>query len=171
MPQSPDTPWDPEDVAVPSKDIQEPSASAVFLLDFLKGKNIRTGRLADLGSGSGRNSLFFARNDFEVHAIDRSDDALRNLEGHNVFPHCMDVSDFLLFEDGFFDVAIDIGTYEEIDPEKRENYRLEIKRVLKKEGYLLIQSNADDIRDEFPEFSIILKGSGFYILISSPRTA
>ena len=123
MPQSPDTPWDPEDVELPKKFNEEPSQAAVFFLEFLKSKNIRTGKIADLGCGNGRNAVFFMKNNFEVHAIDKKDSALAPLAGHGIHTYCHDITDFLLFEDDFFDLAMDISCYDQQNEERKENYR------------------------------------------------
>jgi tellurite methyltransferase len=56
--------------------VPEPFVTEV--LPLLKQKEVRT--VLDLGCGIGRHALFFAQNDFEVHALDASKHGLQFLE-------------------------------------------------------------------------------------------
>jgi len=140
--ENPDTPWLREyEGRRPKPFDTPPSPAAVFFLEFLKSKGMRTAgaKLADIGCGSGRDSVFFARNGFEVHAIDRDSSATGGLDLHGVRVHCHSAMDAWLFEDAFFDFAIDVLCYgQEQDAGGRALYRRELKRTLRPGGYYLV---------------------------------
>ncbi|MDD5340076.1 MAG: class I SAM-dependent methyltransferase [Candidatus ainarchaeum sp.] len=140
--ENPDTPWLREyEGRSPKPFTQPPSPAAVFFLKFLESKGARTAgaTLADIGCGSGRDSVFFARNGFEVHAIDRDSSVTEGLDMHSVRVHCHSAMDAWLFEDAFFDFAIDVLCYgQEQDAEGKRFYRRELKRTLKPGGYYLL---------------------------------
>jgi tellurite methyltransferase len=53
----------------------------IYLLDqILKGRITKDMRILDAGCGSGRNMVYFLRNGFEVHAVDRSEAAIRAVQ-------------------------------------------------------------------------------------------
>ena len=159
--ENPDVPWHRDYEGRSAKPFTlEPSPAAVFFLEFLKSKGVRTNgaRLADVGCGSGRDSVFFARNGFEVHAIDRDGAAMADLDLHGVTVHCHSATDCWLFEDSFFDFAIDVLCYsQEQGAGFRKSYRDELNRALKSGGYYLLcvpASAGKSIAAEFSGFSV-----------------
>ncbi len=162
MTESPDLPWaKSHDARIKKEFTEPPSRAAFFLHAFLAATGVRGGRLIDIGCGNGRNSVFFAKEGFEVHAVDRSDDVLKDLDLHGVMPHCHSVTDFWLFEDSFFDIAMDIFCYcYQTDPEKKQLYRSELMRVLRSEGIYLLSvpssSSVEDVGKEFEGFEVLL---------------
>jgi len=160
MTECPDVPWgtDDDDVDIAPAFNEQPAKAAVFFLEFLKSKRIATGRIVDLGCGKGRNAIFFVKNHFEVHAIDHKDEMLKDLELHGVKAYCQDVTDFLLFEDRFFDLAMDVHCYDLQQPERRKNYRSELRRILSPQGYYLLSvrnMSKEEIEKEFSDFEIL----------------
>jgi len=158
--QSPDIPWARSTDARIRKRIEAPPSPAVpFFIRFLGSKGIRDGRLIDLGCGNGRNAVFFAKKGFEVHAVDKSDEILADLDLHGVMPHCHSVTDSWLFEDAFFDLAIDIFCYSSQEENQKKIYRSELARVLKSGGYFLLSVPSGykqkQLALEFPGFSIV----------------
>ncbi len=164
--ESPDVPWGKRDDRRVRKPLEsKPSKAAAFFLSFLKSRGIAGGRLIDLGCGAGRNAVFFANEGFEVHAVDRSDDVLKDMDLHGVMPHCHSVTDYWLFEDDFFDLALDIFCFsEQKERERKESYVRELMRVLKKGGYFLLSvprdGPLDEIRSLFGNFDIIESEEG-----------
>lgn len=140
--ENPDVPWlrnyesrSPKPFTTP------PSPAAVFFMNFLRSKGVRTAgaKLADIGCGSGRDSVYFARNGFEVHAIDRDGAAMGGIDLHGVRAHCHSVTDSWMFEDAFFDFAIDVLCYSGVrDAGGRKTYASELMRTLKPGGYCLL---------------------------------
>ncbi|MFH0738035.1 MAG: class I SAM-dependent methyltransferase [Candidatus Micrarchaeota archaeon] len=165
--ESPDLPWAGKwGHRLKKRPEEPPSLSAVFFLDYLSRRGIRSGRMVDIGCGNGRNAIYFAKNGFEVHAVDRSDEVLKDLDLHGVMPHCHSVTDSWLFEDGFFDLAMDVLCFSG-QPESghREIYLSELKRVLKPGGLLLLSVPSADYRKEktekeFPGFRMIESQGG-----------
>ena len=166
MTESPDAPWAKHvDARIKKRFTEPPSEAAFFLHAFLVGKGMKGGRLIDLGCGNGRNAVYFAKEGFEVHAVDRSDDVLKDLDMHGVMPHCHSVTDFWLFEDSFFDIAMDIFCYSSLsDPGKKELYRSELGRVLRQEGIFLLSVpdtyGIEGIKKEFGGFEVLLYEKG-----------
>ncbi|MCI0503585.1 class I SAM-dependent methyltransferase [Candidatus Micrarchaeota archaeon] len=162
--ESPDVPWAKrEDGRVKKRLDEKPSRAAVFFLEFLESKGVRRGRLIDLGCGAGRNAVFFAEAGFEVHAVDRSEDVLKDIDLHGVMPHCHSVTDYWLFEDDFFDFALDIFCFcEQEDSGRRAFYLAEMLRVLKQGGYLLLSVPSDAFQKE----TVGAMFEGFEILAS-----
>jgi SAM-dependent methyltransferase len=161
MTESPDVPWAKnQDHRIKKPFLEPPSPAAVFLSDFLKSKKIASGRLVDLGCGNGRNAIFFAREGFEVHAVDRSEDVLKDIDLHGVMPHCHSVTEYWLFEDSSFDIAMDFFCYNYQDDEKRKFYRSELERVLKHEGIYLLcvpKEFQETAEREFSGFRLLAK--------------
>jgi ubiquinone/menaquinone biosynthesis C-methylase UbiE len=161
MAESPDVPWAKNhDHRIRKPFSDPPSPAAVFFLEFLKSVGISGGRMIDLGCGNGRNAIFFAKEGFEVHAVDRSEDVLKDMDLHGVMPHCHSVTEIWLFEDGFFDFAMDIFCYEcQIDPERKKFYRSELSRVLKENGTCILSlhgsTSLEDLEREFSGFEIL----------------
>lgn len=159
--ESPDVPWAKrDDGRIRKRPEQKPSRAAVFFLEYLKSAGINGGRMVDLGCGAGRNAVFFVEMGFEVHAVDRSDEVLKDMDLHGVMPHCHSVTDYWLFEDGFFDLAMDIFCYSEnAGNGSKGMYLSELSRVLKPHGHLLLSVPASAARAaieaDFKGFEIV----------------
>ncbi|MEW6722576.1 MAG: class I SAM-dependent methyltransferase [Candidatus Micrarchaeota archaeon] len=140
MTESPDTPWAKNhDTRIKKKFDEPPSEAALFFHDFLKAAGVGGGRFIDIGCGNGRNAIYFAHQGFEVHAVDKSDEFLKDMDLHGVMPHCHSVTDYWFFEDSFFDLALDMFCYSELaDEERKSIYRSELSRVLKPGGYYFL---------------------------------
>jgi SAM-dependent methyltransferase len=69
--------WDTSYAAHPGMYGNQPSAAAVYAAEIFHGAGARD--VLELGAGHGRDALFFADQDFAVHALDFSDTGLRQL--------------------------------------------------------------------------------------------
>ena len=88
-------------------------------------------KLLDLGCGEGRNSIFFARNGYEVHACDISDigiektKALASEAGVEVNAFQANLEEYRLIEK--YDILFSTGTFQAISPGLRkeifDNYK------------------------------------------------
>ncbi|MBI5047234.1 class I SAM-dependent methyltransferase [Candidatus Micrarchaeota archaeon] len=149
--ESPDIPWAKrhDDRPAPKEFSEPPDQAAVFFHEFLKLKNLTSGKLADVGCGNGRNAIYFAKEGYEVHAIDHNSSLVKDLDMYGVNAYSFSLFDYWFFEDGFFDFIIDSGCHSnEIVLTKKEIYVSEVKRVLKKGGFYLLASTSYPIEIE-----------------------
>ena len=65
-----------------SPNVGPPSQFAAFCLSELGGSGIR--HLVDIASGNGRDAIFFARQDLNVLAVERNDEAARLIEANTL---------------------------------------------------------------------------------------
>src|SRR3989344_2817798 len=137
---------------IPSSFRQEPSGAVTYFFDFLKKQGIRKGRLLDVGCGKGRNSIFFAKNGWEVYSIDFVPEIINELNNSSkknnlkLTAICQSATEKLPFPDNHFDAVIDIFCYKhQTDKKKQKKFRNELYRILKKNGlYLLSLAGEDD---------------------------
>lgn len=145
-----------------AKSYSKPSAMVVKFLRFLKSQDVNSGKVIDIGAGKGRNSLYMAKNGFEVFAIDYIQEAVDFIDqiaieqdlGDNIKTYSHAVDEKWPFVDNFFDVAID--NFASIDIETmtgRDNYKQEMLRTLKPGGYAMVSvvSSDDEIEKEMIE--------------------
>lgn len=139
--------------------VQEPSSYVVQFLDFLHEQNIKNGKLVDIGAGKGRNTIYLAKQGFEVCALDYVQEAVDFISKvakkeklkSKVHALSNSIDTDWPFADNEFDVAIDC--FASIDVETkigREKYRNELQRTLKPGGYALVVvvSSDDEIEGE-----------------------
>ncbi|MBD3204032.1 methyltransferase domain-containing protein [Candidatus Woesearchaeota archaeon] len=112
---------------------------------FLKSKK---GTLLDLGCGKGADSIFFYENGFEVSCIDFSQEAIKqfneiqNRKGVFITALVRDISERFPFEKESFDVVYSRLGLHNLKDEDLKNVFSEIKRVLKNNGILLLQTKS-----------------------------
>lgn len=120
-------------------------------------------RILDLGCGSGRHVIYFAKNGFSVYGIDIAEEGIKitkewlkkeklqaNLKVGSIYKK-------LPYKDNFFDAVISTNT---IHHEKIKNIRKairEIERVLKPKGLVFITVRRRKRRRFYPKFTIIEK--------------
>jgi SAM-dependent methyltransferase len=155
--ETPDTPWaKDQDIRINKPKIDKPNPAAVFFSEFLTSKSIRSGRLIEVGGGNGRNAVFFAEKGFEVHCVDK--DSIPDLDLYGVMPHSHNVGDFWHFEMDYFDAALDVSCYSCLSDTEKQNYRMELKRVVQNGGFYLLGVLGKDskkIEKEFHDFQIL----------------
>ena len=88
---------------------KEPSYPAQRAVEIFGKRNMK--KILELGSGQGRDTLFFARNGFQLYATDYSEGGLDTIQkkaysigvSNTLTPIYHDVRQGLPFDDGFFD--------------------------------------------------------------------
>ena len=119
----------------------EPSYSAVKALEFFKKNNINN--IIELGAGLGRDTIFFAKNLINVHAIDYSKSAIKIIETKSkkydlkkfIKTDIFDVRKKLKFKDENFQACYSHMLYcMALTNQDLQNLNDEIRRVLSKNG-------------------------------------
>lgn len=96
-------------------------------------------KLLCLGEGEGRNAIFFAKNGFEVSAIDASNLGLEKLQNRaieeklNIKTICMDLNDWTVLEK--YDVIV--ASYLHMFKNEREELFKKIENSLSSNGYFI----------------------------------
>ncbi len=138
----------------------EPGEAVVAFGEFLKQCEIPAGsHILDIGCGSGRNALYFARQGFRITAMDYSENALAIFRTRIHEAKLADLISIVRtgidqpwpFPDDHFDLAVD--NYSSIDIETLEGravYRDELLRTLRPGGYALVAvvAAADQLEQE-----------------------
>lgn len=107
-------------------------------------------RVLDLGSGTGKNSLFLAERGSSVIGMELSKTAVRiakeRAEERNLNAHFQtgDFGTTLPFEDNSFDVILDVMSSNSVNEAERRVYIKEMKRVLKPGGYIYVKALCKD---------------------------
>lgn len=112
--------------------------------EFIKSTYVnfkKNQRVLCLGEGEGRNAIFFAKNGFEVSAIDASDIGLEKLnkraldEKLEIKTFCMDLNDWKVVEK--YDVIV--ASYLHVYDYEREQLFKKIEDSLEKDGYFVAE--------------------------------
>jgi SAM-dependent methyltransferase len=133
--------------SLPSLALAEPSEGVVAFVEWLGKHGVRRGKIVDIGCGKGRNTVYLARQGFEVHgidyiksAIDKTDERARE---NNVVPmvrlHQAEIDAPWPFPERFFDAAVDNLSSVDIETQAgRDVYKKELLRTLKPGGYAFV---------------------------------
>jgi cyclopropane fatty-acyl-phospholipid synthase-like methyltransferase len=102
-----------------------------------------TGRVIELGCGTGENALLFARSGLDVVGVDGSPEAVRQAQAKIAgadLPVTFEIADVLdLGGDGErFDTATDSGVFHVFEDDDRPRYAASVHRVLRPGGHLFI---------------------------------
>ncbi|NMO95134.1 class I SAM-dependent methyltransferase [Paenibacillus lemnae] len=114
----------------------EPNAACFQVLQFMPP--VRRLKLLDLGCGEGKDAVFFARNGYEVTALDVSDAGLRKTQqladkaGVQIHIVKADILDYRL--DTYYDVVFSSGVLHYIKPEHRSDIFDNYKRFTRPNG-------------------------------------
>jgi len=141
--------WDKEykESKLLTKD-NKPQADVVRFVTFLKKKGIAIENIdvLDLGSGTGRNSFYFAEmNAFTVGleisqtAIDIGKSHAKNA-GLIIEYYKKSIGDKFPFGDEEFTIALDVTSSNSLSEAEREVYLSETHRVLSSEGYFFVKA-------------------------------
>lgn len=167
----------------------EPCHFAVTALGWMK--KIKGSKILDLAGGEGKDSIFFAKNGYEVFCLDFSERAIKSCEENIiknnvqklVHPILYDISKPLKFDDETFDGVFAHLAVHYFDDKSTTRIFAEIKRVLKVGGFLFVRVKSTDdplygkgkkvdedmfelghIRHFFSKDYLIKKSKGFKIL-------
>jgi len=102
-----------------------------------------TGRVVDLGCGSGENALYFATAGLEVVGVDGSPTAIRRARDKaqkRGVPIRFDLADVLDLREyrASFDTATDSGVFHTFDDDERLRYEPSVRGVLRPGGHLFL---------------------------------
>ncbi|PIR93601.1 hypothetical protein COT97_05795 [Candidatus Falkowbacteria bacterium CG10_big_fil_rev_8_21_14_0_10_39_11] len=134
-----------------SKSLQ-PQKDFFRLMRIIKklGFEIENKNVLDLGSGTGRNSLYLSELGANVTGMEISDtaiavgEAVAKEEKFKVEFLNKSIGDEYPFDDNKFDLVMDLTSSNSLDEKEREVYLNEVNRVLKPGGYLLIRTLTKD---------------------------
>ena len=100
--------------------------------------------ILDLGCGSGNDTLYLTERGFKVISCDYSQEALKSVKKliPNATTKIVDISKKLPFEDDEFEIVIGDLSLHYFDEKTTVEIMKEIKRILKKGGYLFARVNS-----------------------------
>jgi len=120
----------------------EPHEDMPRIVQFLKDRDATT--ILDLGSGTGRHIVYLARSGFSAFGLDNSPEGI-NLtrqwlaeEGLDADVQLQSMTEELPYEDAFFDAVICVQVIHHADMATIRKVIQEIKRVLKRRGFLFV---------------------------------
>lgn len=113
------------------------------LVCYFENKVLKPGKVLELGSGPGRNAIYFAQKGCKIDAVDLSQETLKWAEERandkNVSINFINENIFdLNLEEGTYDIVYDSGCFHHIAPHRRMNYIDLVKRALKPNGFFAI---------------------------------
>tara|TARA_B100000131_G_C17966861_1_gene552746 strand:- start:134 stop:802 length:669 start_codon:yes stop_codon:yes gene_type:complete len=97
--------------------------------------NLKNKKVLEIGSGRGEFSNNFSNLGVDLYTVDINDNSKKYLNKDIIFEKCNLDKDKLPFEKNFFDVVYSKSVIEHLN--NPENFFLESKRVLKKDGLLI----------------------------------
>jgi len=132
----------------------KPQADVVRFVQFLKKEqkvNIENCSVIDLGSGTGRNSFYFAELDANVMGLEISKTAIDIAEKHvkearmskgtfDITYVKQSIGEKFPSEDESIDIALDVTSSNSLTEAERDVYLAETKRVLKTGGYFFVKA-------------------------------
>jgi len=131
----------------------KPQADVVRFVKFIKKQekmDIEGLNVLDLGSGAGRNSLYFAELGAHVTGLEISKTAIGIAKqyaiesGLDVHFIKQNIGEKFPMEDGSVDIALDVTSSNSLDEKEREVYLSETQRVMKTGGYFFVKALCKD---------------------------
>jgi SAM-dependent methyltransferase len=130
----------------------KPQADVVRLVKYLKKDRIKIedSTVLDLGSGTGRNSLYFSELGAKVTGFEISKTAIQIAEenaknaGLKIKYEKRSMGEKFPITDGSMDIVLDITSSNSLSEGEREVYLTETNRVLKTNGYFFVKALCKD---------------------------
>ena len=150
-----------------------PSTAAVKALESFKEKNITS--IVELGTGLGRDTIFFAQNSIHVEALDYSKTAIKNITNKAeklnltklIKPKLFDVREKLPFENNFIEGCFSHMLYcMALISSELEDLNKEIYRILKPGGiniYTVRHTEDGDYKNGIHRGENLYENDGFII--------
>jgi SAM-dependent methyltransferase len=113
------------------------------LVEYFQTGRMQPGNVLELGSGPGRNAIYFAEKGCKVDAVDLSGESIdwakeraieRGLEVNFIHDNIFNVQ----IDAGTYDIVYDSGCFHHIAPHRRSNYIELVLKALKPGGYFAI---------------------------------
>lgn len=113
------------------------------LVEYFETGRMQPGNVLELGSGPGRNAIYFAEEGCKVDAVDLSVESIewakeraseRGLEVNFIHDNIFNVQ----IEAGAYDIVYDSGCFHHIAPHRRNNYIELVLKALRPGGYIAI---------------------------------
>ena len=113
------------------------------LVGYFENNVFKPGKVLELGSGPGRNAIYFAQKGCTIDAVDLSQETLKWAEERandkNVSINFINENIFdLNIEEGTYDIVYDSGCFHHIAPHRRMSYIDLVKRALRPNGFFAI---------------------------------
>jgi len=149
----------------------KPHESVVELIKLFNRNGVK--RVLDLGCGSGRHTVYLAKQGFDVHGLDNSKSGLKmarrwldelKLKGHLVNSSCY--SQFP-FKDDFFDAIISVQVIHHARLKDILKCISEIFRVLKPGGYVFVTVTKNRMKGRASKVKVI--GERTYVMLDGPE--
>ena len=137
----------------------EPQEDIAKIVSFFKKRGVR--KILDLGCGTGRHVIYFAKNNFDVYGVDIAEEGIKltkewlKKENLQANLNISSIYQKLPYKDDFFDAVVSTNT---IHHEKIDNIRKaiqEIERVLKPGSLVFITVRKRKFKKFDPKSTII----------------
>ena len=154
-------------------DASDTSSGVIKFLEWLRKNNIQVENGIELGCGKGRNVIGLALQGIKMTGIDFSEVAIKEAKRRAKDERVDKITNFVVhdatlkwpFDSNSFDIAIDCFATTDIETEKGRKFAAkEIKRALKRGGYLVVYtlSTDDEFHKEMIEKSPSKEKNAFY---------
>lgn len=113
------------------------------LVNYFNKGVFQPGNVLELGSGPGRNAIYFTEQGCKVDAVDLSQESIdwaieraeeRNLKINFIRNNIFDIQ----IDEGTYDIVYDSGCFHHIAPHRRNNYIDLVEKALKQGGYFAV---------------------------------
>ncbi len=143
----------------------KPQRDVVRFVKFLRenGVNLENSHILDLGSGTGRNSYYFAEMGNDVIGLEISKTAIDIAKDYmskrlfNIKYVKHSIGERFPIDDNSIEIVLDVTSSNSLSESEREMYLAETHRVLKRGGYFFVKAlckdgdaNAKHLLKEFP---------------------